>query len=120
VTILDPAIEIIAMRRALPELVGSSAQLGDSPDDGIRLVVPGDDQCWLTLRIVAGTVDSHQIRWELSEWMSRGERLPNQVTVLDTGSQERMLIEVDRHYRRLLLERRNAGCGTPTTARSIQ
>ena len=103
------------MRRALPELAGSRARLGDSPEDGIRLPLPADDQFWLTLRIVneAGS----ETQWELAEVMFRGKHLPNQVTVLRSGAQEQMLAEVDKHYRRLLLERRNAACGTPTRAR---
>ena len=106
------------MRRALPGLVSSGAQLGDNPEDGIRLALPADDQFWLTLRMVDGSEEGSELRWELAEVMARGEHLPDQVTVLKTGSREGMLAEVDTHYRRLLLERRNAACGTPTRARS--
>ena len=127
-TILDPAAEVIRMRRALSEVVSSGARLGESPADGIRLTLPTDDQFWLTLRIVDGSISGDQDvsgqqeepepSWELTEVMSRGKYLPNEVTVLSSGSQEQILVNVDKHYRRLLLERRNAACGTPTKARS--
>ena len=117
-TRLDPAAVVIGMRRALPELTGSGAQLGDTPEDGIRLTLPGDDQFWLTLRMSDEATLGQQIQWELAEVMSCGKHIPNQVTVLSAGSQEEILAEIDAHYRRLLLERRNAACGTPTRARS--
>ena len=127
-TILDPVAELIGMRRALSEVVSSGARLGESPADGIRLTLPTDDQFWLTLRIVDGSMSGDQDvsgqqekpepSWELTEVMFRGEHLPSQVTVLSSGPQEQILVDVDSHYRRLLLERRNAACGTPTKAGS--
>lgn len=114
----DPALDVIRMRRALPELVGSAAELGDIPEDGIRLTVPSDDQCWLTLRIADSQETTAEVRWELAEVMARGKHLPSQISVLSAGPQEQILAEVDTHYRRLLLERRNAACGTPTRTRS--
>lgn len=117
-TALDPASEVIRMRRALSEVVSSGARLGESPADGIRLTLPTDDQFWLTLRIADSQETTAEVRWELAEVMARGKHLPSQVSVLSAGSQEEILAEIDTHYRRLLLERRNAACGTPTRARS--
>lgn len=113
---MDTAIEIIRMRRALPEPASSAAQFGEDPEEGIRLSVPSDDQYWLTLKVVDDPTTDSETHWELAQVMEQGRYLPIRVTVLSTGSQERILAEVDTHYRRLLLERRNAACGTPTRA----
>lgn len=109
----DLATAVIEMRRLLPDLASSVARLGAQPEDGIRLTLPVDNQYWLTLKVVAGTATESEISWELARVAARGAHLPDQVTVLATGSQEQMLADVDNHYRRLMIERRNAACGTP-------
>lgn len=111
ITVVD---HVIHMRRDLAGLAARHAQLGEAPADGIRLPIPEDPLWWLQLVPVdVGSEDSDEPEWQILEVQAGTPLLPERRAVLVTGDAETVLDAVDSQYRRLLLERRNAACGTP-------
>ncbi len=104
----DAIDELIELRRALPEPARTTANL-TSDGTGLELRVPDHESHWLE----ASRGDSG---WDIVEVRQLGSLLPAQRVVVATTTDDDVVGVVDREYRRLLIERRNAACGTPTRA----
>lgn len=100
---------LIELRRALPEPAGSAAVFAESEAEGLLLNIP-QDPLW-QLQVVP-----HGDRWQIVEIQQRPGPLPDDATVVAEVTDTDLIAAIDQQYRRLLLERRNAGCGTPTRA----
>ena len=101
------AEELIALRRSLPSPARDCAELGLEPSEGMRLAIPGDADWWI--QVLPGPQG-----WRVLEVHRPPPPMPlleREVGVGMGADEVRGL--VDREYRRLVLERRNAACGTP-------
>ena len=105
----DPVGRALALRRALPEPAAGAAVFADDPQDGLRLVIPGDESWWLRVRPVP-------TGWMVSEVRVLPAPLPPAERLLGSAPDDAVVTLIAVEYRRLLLERRNAACGTPTRA----
>lgn len=100
---------LIELRRALPEPAASAAVFADRESEGLLLRIPQDPHWHLQVR-------PSQNGWHIVEIQHRPDPLPDAVTVVAEPTDAELVAAIDQHYRRLLLERRNAACGTPTRA----
>jgi hypothetical protein len=100
--------ELIALRRSLPSPASDAAELGRDPAEGMRLGIPGDADWWI--QVLPG-----QHGWRVIEVHSPPPPMPPLERALGEAGPgaDEVLTLVDAQYRRLLLERRNAACGTP-------
>lgn len=103
---LDLVDELIQLRRGLPEPARTSAGLTKDAT-GLALAIPGDALFWLEVAPV-------QDGWQVTEVFQVNASTPSQRTVVAEAVGDDVVDIVDREYRRLLIERRNAACGTPT------
>lgn len=103
---LDHVDELIELRRGLPEPARTSAGLTKDAT-GLAFAIPGDALFWLE---VAPVEDG----WQVTEVFQVNSSTPTQRAVVAAAVGDDVADVVDREYRRLLIERRNAACGTPT------
>ncbi|MGV1037989.1 MAG: hypothetical protein ACOYD0_13340 [Candidatus Nanopelagicales bacterium] len=108
----DLVDQLIELRRALPEPTGTAADL-TKDGTGLALTIPNDELFWLE---VVPTGDA----WQVIEVQQSGSLLPTHRTVVATATDDDVAGAVDRQYRRLLIDRRNAACGKPTRRKSTQ
>lgn len=105
----DELIErVVEMKRLLAGASAQHARFTDDAADGILLVLAEDPDWWLELVPQPGG------DWLLSEVGQLGAHLGPHRRELSTLAARQAPGAVETEYRRLLLERRNAGCGTPT------
>ena len=102
------AEDLIALRRSLPTPAYDAAQLGRDPREGMRLSIPGDADWWI--QVMPGDPG-----WRVIEVHRPPPPMPRMERELGQAGPgvDGVLNLVDRVYRRLRLERRNAACGTP-------
>ena len=98
--------ELIELRRALPEPARSSADF-TKDETGLTLSIPNDSLWWLEV-VPTGE------EWQVIEVQQFASPLPSRRSVVATVAAGDLVDAIEREYRRLALERRNAACGTPT------
>lgn len=133
----DLVDRVIEMRRLLDGAAAEQARLGRDPEEGIRIAIPDHPDWWLQLVPLptsaqmlskcaefreeselgppeAIAADRPLDLWEVQEVGQMPPPLSRQIRPLTCAPAAEIPVVVEREYRRLLLERRNAACGTPT------
>ena len=103
----DLAVELIELRRALPEHVALAALTGSDPAAGIEVPIPEDPRWRLAL-------EPDPEGWRLVEVQQLPEPLGDQREVLGLFGAQQAAAQLQRHFQRLQLQCRNAACGTPS------